>query len=607
MRLLARSLALVSVLTAIGACRKGPSDVVSVEKPVPVSAFLEEANATLLKLGAAASQASWVQATYMTSDTEAILARATEAYTTASTEYAKRAATYSSSDATADEKRQLTVLKNVLVLAAPADPKETTELSEIHADLKATFARARWCPNGSSSSGCMERRDVAKELATLRDERRARELWEGWHTIGPQMKKPYVRFVELSNKGARQLGFADTGAMWRSRYDMPPEAFGKELDRLWEQLKPLYLSLHAYVRTKLHEKYGAAVSADGPIPAHLLGNLWAQDWTNIYDLVAPPTGSGQRVPLDEILKRRKVSPVAMVKYGEKFFVSLGFEPLPETFWQRSMFEKPKDREVACQATADVIDGDSDVRFRLCAEPTADHFRTIHHELGHDFYYRAYRSQPYVLRDGPNDGFHEALGDTMTLSLTPDYFVKIGLVDAASKPGDDIGFLLDRALNDLAFLPFGLVVDKWRWQVFSGETTPDHYNSAWWSLREHYQGVRPSSQRGEEFFDAATRSHIPDNMPYARYFVASVLTYQFHRGLSKVAGCAVPLHQCSIYGNKAAGDRLQRAMALGASKPWPDVLEALTGERQMDAGAVAEYFAPLKRWLDQQNKVNKSGW
>jgi peptidyl-dipeptidase A len=395
--------------------------------------------------------------------------------------------------------------------------------------------------------------------------------------------------------------------MWRSKYDMPPEAFGQELDRLWNQLRPLYLSLHAYMRGKLRERYGEEVPADGPIPAQLLGNLWAQDWSNLYDIAGPARGT-KTTSLTDVLQARKVSPTDMARYGERFFTSLGFDPLPPTFWERSLFVKPRDREVVCHASAWNINNVDDLRFKMCIDQTEEDFTVIHHELGHNFYSRAYASQPPIFRDSANDGFHEAIGDTVALSVTPEYLGKIGLAaGSAAGESDDIGLLLRTSLQRLAFLPFGLVVDAWRWQVFSGQVTPDNYNRAWWELRERYQGVRPPSARGEEFFDPGAKYHIPGNTPYARYFLASVLQFQFHRALAKAAGCTTPLHRCSIYGNSEAGRRLKATLEMGASRPWPDALEALTGQREMDASAMADYYAPLKAWLDEQNKGRPVGW
>jgi peptidyl-dipeptidase A len=599
-----RSVIVVILLLALAGCRGAA--------PAPgggqagVTSFLKDANESLLRLSNEANQAGWVQETYITTDTEALSARASQAYVSAATAYAKKAATLDASASSADEQRQLIVLKNTMTMAAPADDKEAAELTQLVTAMGGMYGRGKYCPKGESPDKCLDVEKITEILAKDHNPARLLEVWEGWHTIGPPMKKSYERFVELSNKGARELGFADTGAMWRSRYDMAPDAFAGELDRLWEQLRPLYLALHTHVRARLHEKYGTLVPESGPIPAHLLGNIWAQDWSNVYDLVAPrntrPTYS-----LDKIIESRHMSATDMVRYGERFFTSIGFDPLPKTFWERSLFVKPRDREVVCHASAWYIDNADDLRIKMCIDPTAEDFTTVHHELGHNFYAREYKNQPMIFRDSANDGFHEAIGDTIALSVTPEYLVKIGLLDKAPDASGDIPLLLRAALEKLSFLPFGLVIDQWRWQVFSGQLKPDQYNTGWWKLREQYQGIRPASPRGEEFFDPGAKYHVPSNTPYARYFLAAVLQFQFHRELAKLAGCTGPLHRCSIYGNTAAGERLKKALAMGASRPWPDALEALTGQRQMDATAIADYFAPLKAWLDEQNSGRKQGW
>jgi peptidyl-dipeptidase A len=420
------------------------------------------------------------------------------------------------------------------------------------------------------------------------------------------MRKDYRRFVELSNKGAKELGFADTGAMWRAKYDMPPDDFTGELDRLWAQVRPLYLKLHAYVRMKLHEHYGDAVPASGPIPAHLLGNLWAQEWSNIYPVVAPKHAD-PGYSLTDILKTRKMQTLDMIRTGERFYTSLGFAPLPKTFWERSLFVRPRDREVVCHASAWVIDLESDVRIKMCIEQTGEDFTTIHHELGHNYYQRAYKDQPELFRDSANDGFHEAIGDTIALSVTPEYLVKIGLLGKAPDASRDIGLLMTKALEKIGFLPFGLVIDQWRWKVFAGEVPPAAYNKAWWDLRLKYQGVAPPSPRGEEFFDPGAKYHVPDNTPYTRYFLADILQFQFHRALSKTAGCTLPLNRCSIYESQPAGQRLNAMLSMGLSRPWPEALDALTGAKQMDATAILDYFAPLSTWLDGQLAGKQVGW
>ena len=600
-----RRLLALAVICGLGAtaCSRPGSDAPSAEA---TRAFLAEANSTMLRLGNEASEAGWVQNTYITPDTAAMAARANAAYMTAVSRYAKEAVRYDNVDVTEAERRQLTVLKNALTMAAPADPKAAQELARLVADMEATYGRGSYCANGESGEACLDIEEITEVLAKDRQPARLLEAWEGWHSIAPPMKESYTRFVELSNEGARELGFADTGAMWRSKYDMAPDAFAAELDRLWGQLRPLYLSLHAYVRTRLRDRYGEQVPADGPIPAHLLGNIWAQDWSNLYDIVGP-SGGVRGASLGDVLRGRKVSPIEMTRYGERFFTSIGFEPLPPTFWERSLFVKPRDRDVVCHASAWNVNGTDDLRFKMCIDQTEEDFSTIHHELGHNFYSRAYAKLPPILRDSANDGFHEAIGDTIALSVTPEYLRKVGLIDGAPEASGDVGLLLQTALERLAFLPFGLVVDAWRWQVFSGQVTPDRYNRAWWELRERYQGVRPASARGEEFFDPGAKYHIPANTPYARYFLASVLQFQFHRALAKAAGCTAPLHRCSIYGSEEAGRRLRTTLEMGASRPWPDALEALTGQREMDASAMADYYAPLKAWLDEQNRGRPIGW
>ncbi len=506
----------------------------------------------------------------------------------------------------ADERRQLNLLKVALVLATPSDPKESDELSKIMARLESTYGKGKWCADPSKPDACRNIDEVSRILSSPGNEKTLRAAWEGWHTIAPPMRKDYQRFVELSNKGAKELGFADTGAMWRSKYDMKPDEFTTELDRLWEQVRPLYLKLHAYVRLKLRAKYGDVVPEKGPIPAHLLGNLWAQDWSNIYPLVAPPHAD-PGFSLTGILEKRKMTALEMVRVGERFYTSLGFAPLPRTFFERSLLVRPRDREVVCHASAWDIDYAEDIRIKMCIEPTAEDFTTIHHELGHNFYQRAYKDLPVLFRDSANDGFHEAIGDTIALSVTPEYLVRIGLLDKAPDTSRDIGLLMNKALEKIAFLPFGLLIDQWRWKVFAGEIAPAEYNQAWWDLKLKYQGVAPPSARGEEFFDPGAKYHVPDNTPYTRYFLADILQFQFHRALAKAAGCTLPLNRCSTYESKAAGERLNKMLSMGASRPWPEALEALTGAKQMDASAILDYFAPLSKWLDQQLVGQPVGW
>ena len=569
-------------------------------------AFVETAETRLLKLWIAASRASWVQQTFITDDTEEIAAEADQAVKAATAELAAEARRYEGLKLPEDVARKLKLIKLTVDIPAPRDPAESAELSQITASLESDYGKGKWCPDGPQGK-CQSLNDLENIMATSRDADELLRVWVGWHTIAPPMRKRYARMVALANKGARETGFTDTGAMWRSNYDMPPDAFAAELDRLWQQVRPLYVSLHAYVRWQLEKKYGAGlVSEDRPIPAHLLGNMWAQGWTNIYPLIAPPNAD-PGYDLTEILKAKQIDPVGMVHYGERFFISLGFAPLPQTFWERSLFTKPRDREVVCHASAWDVDFAEDLRIKMCIEQKADDFTTIHHELGHNFYQRAYDQQPPLFRGSANDGFHEAIGDTIALSVTPEYLKQIGLLETVPPASADIGLLLHRALDKVAFLPFGLLIDKWRWEVFSGKVTLENYNKAWWELREKYQGVAPPVARSEADFDPGAKYHVASNTPYARYFLAAILQYQFHRALCREAGYKGPLHRCSIYDNKEAGARLNKMLSMGASRPWPEALEVLTGEKQMDATAILEYFAPLKAWLDEQNKGHKVDW
>jgi peptidyl-dipeptidase A len=601
---LAFGLLVAAIPATISACRvSAPSPARSAEE---AAKFITSVNETMLQLGREERQASWVAETYITPDTEAISARANQAYIDAVARNAKDGARFNSLQVGIEVSRQLELLKTTLVVVTPSDKRQAEELTRLTASMEAAYGRGKWCKDPAQQATCVDIEQITEEIASSRDAARLRELWEGWHTISIPMKKDYARFVELSNRGAKELGFADTGALWRAKYDMAPDAFTRELDRLWDQVRPLYLSLHAYVRMKLRAKYGDIVPEKGPIPAYLMGNIWAQDWSNLLPLVASGAG-GPAYSLTDILKRRSIGAVEMAKTGERFFTSLGFAPLPPTFWERSMLVKPEDRNVVCHASAWDVDLVEDLRIKMCIDPTEEDFSTIHHELGHNFYQRAYNTLPILFRGSANDGFHEAVGDTIALSVTPEYLVKIGLLDKAPDASGDIDLLLARALEKIAFLPFGLLVDQWRWQVFSGQVPPDQYNKAWWDLRLRYQGVAPPEIRGEQFFDPGAKYHVPAVTPYTRYFLASILQFQFHRALAKLAGCTGPLHRCSIYESKVAGARLEAMLRLGLSKPWPEALERLTGSRDMDATALRDYFAPLQTWLDEQTKGQPIGW
>jgi len=570
-------------------------------------AFLEKAEKELLTASNYANRASWLQSTYINEDSETQAALANEKYIKTVLALSRQATRFDKLTLPAEAARKMRLIKLNLTMATPANDAESSELTKLTARMESTYGSAKYCRDAATDKGkCLDLVQISNIMAASRDPKELADVWQGWHRLGQPMRKDYSRFVELANKGARELGFKDSGAMWRSKYDLPPDDFAKEVDRLWAQIRPLYLSLHAYARTKLREKYGPdVVPATGPIPAHLLGNMWGQSWENIYDILAPPNTT-KAYDLSKILKDKKIDELEMVRYGERFFSSLGFAPLPKTFWQRSLFVKPGDREVVCHASAWDVDNDEDLRIKMCIQISEEEFAVIHHELGHNYYQRAYNKKSFLFRDSANDGFHEAVGDTIALSITPEYLVQIGLLDKATDPSGDIGLLMKQALAKIAFLPFGLMIDQWRWKVFSGEITPAQYNQKWWELRRKYQGI-DAPGRGEEAFDPFGKYHVAANVPYTRYFLAHVLQFQFHRALAQTAGCTGPLHRCSIYNSKEAGTKLNNMLEMGLSKPWPDALQAITGKREMDATAVLDYFAPLQKWLDEQNKGKTLGW
>ena len=571
-------------------------------------AFIAKAEKDLFDFSVEGGKVAWINATYITDDTDALAARYGEIGTEKAVQYALEAAKYQNvSGLSAVTRRKLDILRGGLVLPAPTTEGAAKELSEIATKLNSAYGKGKGMLNGKEINGS----DIEAEMGTNRNPEQLQEMWTSWHDkVGAPMKDDYVRMAEIANQGAKELGFADVGAMWRSGYDMPADDFAKLTDKLWLEVKPLYDELHTYVRAQLNKKYGDGVQAKtGPIRADLLGNMWAQEWGDIYDIVAPAGSGDIGYDIGALLKEKQYDEMKMVKTGEGFFSSLGFAPLPDSFYARSQFLKPRDREVVCHASAWDLDNVDDLRIKMCIKINTGDFVTIHHELGHNYYQRAYNKQSYLHLNGANDGFHEAIGDAIALSITPNYLVQIGLLDQSKVPNadKDNGLLLRQAMDKVAFLPFGLLVDKWRWGVFDGSIKPADYNIAWTGLRKQYQGIVPPVERSANAFDPGGKYHVPGNTPYTRYFLARILQFQFYKAACDTAGWKGPLHRCSFYGNKEVGNKLNAMLELGASKPWPDALEAFTGTRQMSGKAMLEYFAPLMKWLKVQNKGQKKGW
>ncbi|MGZ8369601.1 MAG: M2 family metallopeptidase [Caulobacteraceae bacterium] len=567
-------------------------------------AFVDKAEADLAQFSVYANRVFWTQNTYLNPDTNWLAAKVGAEGTDLSVKYAKEAARFDRTDADPATRRKLMILKQGLTLPAPDTPGASQKLADIQSRLADRYSTGKVTIDGKTYSS-----DETEELMkTTQDPAKLRAVWEGWHAVAAPMKGEYAELVGIANEGSRQLGYADTGALWRSGYDMEPDAFAAKTDKLWAQVEPFYKNLHCYVRGKLNAKYGDAVQPKtGPIRADLLGNMWAQEWGNVYPLVAPKD-SPASPDLTQILVSHDYDTTRMFKTAEGFYTSLGFAPMPKTFWERSMLSRPRDREVVCYASAWDIDNKDDIRIKMCTKVGADDFFVVHHEMGHNIYQRAYQNQPYLFADGANDGFHEAIGDFAGLNaLTPTYLKQIGLIDEVPGPEADIPLLLRRSLDSIGFLPFGLLVDRWRWQVFSGQVTPEHYNDAWWALRLKYQGVAPPGPRPADAFDPGAKFHVANNVPYTRYFLARIYEFQFYRAACRQAGWKGPLNRCSVYNNKEVGQKFAAMLEMGKSKPWPEALAAFTGEKDIDASAITEYFAPLNVWLTKQNKGQSCGW
>jgi peptidyl-dipeptidase A len=577
--------------------------------------FVAQVNTDLVELAKEGNAAGWTQQTYITPDTQYLNARVTDHYLEYFSRTAAAAAKYDKvkDKLDASTERSLLLIKLGVSAPAPSDPAKRAELANLTTELDAMYGEGKYCPPGTNKDGkktdCRIYDDLAETIATSRNYADLTEAWVGWHSIAKPMRPKYQRFVELANEGAKELGFDDVGVLWRARYDMPVADFEKEGDRLFAQVKPLYQGLHCYARKRLQQRYGKDKVPDGkPIPAQLLGNMWAQQWNRVYDDLLKPYPAASIESADRLLQKFKWDAVKMTKSAENFYTSIGFPALPQKFWERSMLTRPRDREVVCHASAWDMDNTDDVRIKMCMKPVEEDLFTVYHELGHVYYYLWYKDQPMLFQDGAHDGFHEAIGDAINLSVTPAYLRKIGLVgDVVPSKEAIINQQMKMALDKIAFLPFGKLIDQWRWGVFSGKIKPADYNKAWWELREKYQGVSAPVPRSEEDFDPGAKYHIPGNTPYTRYFLSYILQFQFHKALCDASGHKGPLNECSIFGSTEAGKKYGAMLAQGSSRPWQDTLQQLTGTREMDASAIIDYFKPLEAWLEEQNKGQDCGW
>ena len=599
-------LSILSILVIVTSCVPSGEQTNQIED---LDVFLDEVENENLEFGPIISSASWISSNFITFDSQKIIADYGTRYTLDALNKARRASSFDGLEVSDEKRRMLNILKTSFVMPPPLDSELAAELSKITTSLGAMYGSGEHC---FDDGVCYDLEAFEAIIDNSRDPKELLKAWSGWHEISKPMKPMYMRMVEIGNQGANDLGYQNLSDLWFSKYDMPGDEFLMETDRVWEEVKPLYDALHCHVRAKLNDHYGDdIVSTSDPLPVHMLGNMWGQSWSNIYDLVYPKQEELSAVNLTEIIEERKLSEIDMVEYAEDFFISIGFEALPDTFWERSLFVKPVDRSVVCHASAWNLDSsNNDLRIKMCIEKNEEDFITIHHELGHIFYYQAYNHLPTLFQGGANDGFHEAFGDLLTLSITPDYLKKINFInqeeaDRAEK--DFIGLLMKQALEGVVVIPWALMLDKWRAGIFEGDITNENLNESWWQMREYYQGIAPPSERSEEYFDAGAKYHIPGNTPYTRYYLARIMQYQFHEALCKASGYDGYLHECSVYGNKVAGEKIISTMALGQSLPWQDAFEKITGSRELSGESILNYYAPLKKWLDEQNEFRTCGW
>lgn len=636
--------AAVAMTLGLAACKQAPAPATTGATPPPAGEtadqFVARVNKEFRSLSAELNSAQWLSSTYINSDSETIAAKTNERWLTQLNGWIEQSRRFDGQQLSPDTARAIKLLKLMTAMPAPRDPDKLAELTRIATRMEGMYGAGSYCTGEGEAKVCRDIGQLSDVLAKSRDYDAQLDAWQGWHSISVPMRKDYTRFVELVNEGAKGMGFADAGEMWRSGYDMSPAELAAETDRLWDQVKPLYEQLHCYARGRLDAEYGKDKGevAGGMLPAHLMGNLWQQDWGNLWDMLQPYPGAGSldvNGALNAIAQADLASARAratggdgsaaqrafmveraaaldtakkMTERAQDFYVSLGMPKLPASYWEKSQFVKPLDRDVVCHASAWDMNMEGDVRTKMCITPTEEELTTIYHELGHIYYDLAYNKQPPLFQTGAHDGFHEAIGDTIVLAMTPSYLHSVGLVGAQQQSDEAlINAQMRMALAKVAFLPFGLMIDRWRWGVFDGSIKPDQYNKAWWDLKAKYQGVAPATARGEDFFDPGAKYHVPGNTPYTRYFLSHVLQFQFYKALCDAAGHKGPLYECSFYGNKEAGEKYWAMLSKGASQPWQQTMKELTGGEKMDASAVLEYFAPLQGWLKQQNANQSCGW
>ncbi|XP_053696511.1 angiotensin-converting enzyme [Sabethes cyaneus] len=453
-------------------------------------------------------------------------------------------------------------------------------------------------------------------MAKSRDWNELQYTWLEWRRkSGRHMRELFEQLVDLTNEAARVNNFTDGAAYWQFPYES--RDFREEMEQVWKEILPLYEMIHAYVRRKLREFYGPdKISRDVPLPDHILGDMYGQSWNNILDVLIPYPGRSYLEVTPEMHKQG-YNPLVMFQIADEFFVSMNMTAMPPDFWLTSVLTQPPDRPVLCTPSSWDFCNGKDYRIKMCTTVSHKDFITVHHELAHVQYFLNYRNNPKVFRDGANPGFHEAIGDAVTLSVAaPKHLQNLGLVQKnVDDTAHDINFLFSLALEKVVFLPFALAMDAWRYDIFEKRIRKEQYNCHWWLLREQYGGVKPPVLRSELDFDPGAKYHVAANIPYIKYFFSNVLQFQIHRAMCSASrqydplDPNKPLHKCDIYRQPAAGNILKQLMERGASEPWQQVLQEVIGEGRLDGTALREYFRPLEEWLRNENlRTNEFvGW
>ncbi|KAI4468733.1 angiotensin-converting enzyme [Holotrichia oblita] len=492
-------------------------------------------------------------------------------------------------------KRQLKFL--ITKGRASLPDEKFNEIHHLISEMKDMYLHVKICAfNNYDTNYCdlVLDPDVHRIMEHSRNSDELLHVWREWHDkTGPPMKNKFMRYIQIANQASRMTGFVDAGEQMRYIYE--ERDFEHEIATTWRALEPLYKELFTYVRRRLYIRYGPdVVRPDGPIPAHILGNIWAQEWSKISDIVIPYPGEKQLDVTDEML-RQGFTPLRMFQMAEEFYTSLGLKPLSPEFWRNSLFEKPNNRKVQCTASAWDFCNKIDYRLKQCTEVTMDDLITVHHEMAHIQYYLQYSEQPYLYRDGANPGFHEGIANAMVLSVyNPVHLHRVGLFNNNTDTYElNMNFLMTMALRKVAYAPFALLVDQ------NGVRT---MNFNWWELRLLYQGIVPPIARNEGHLDAVAKRHIPADLPYMKYYVALLLEFQIFDALCGAMGHTAQLHTCDIYRSREAGRILTDIMQAGKAKHWKDVLRTLrTKTNGLSAEPLLKYFQPLLAWLKVQNR------